>query len=388
MPDRTLLPHQALPYAARASVGGSEVAATTAAIRTDVDDGAPLLWFPRHDVDEAALATLEATAWQAGDTELGGYVAFDHEALDVEVLDGRPGDDERDVTIKRWPTWGDATDLIDVLDVRDVGDGRFTSVARSDWRRPVVEGSQMLGQAIVAVGRCAPGRRAVTASMLFPRAADARVPLTFDVESISEGRTFGAFEVRATQGDRVCAAGTVLVDVGAPDVIRHAEAAPDVAGPYDSAPFDMAVTGRDLRIVDDAYTGDPGAPVGPPELHTWVRFREVPDDQPIHAGLLAQFCGHMSIAAALRPHAGIGQHQAHHTLSTAINAISLSLHAEVSADRWMLYSHRSTFAGAGMTHSECRVHDEAGTLVASFTVDAMVRAIAEGSTPLDRRTAL
>ena len=122
----------------------------------------------------------------------------------------------------------------------------------------------------------------------------------------------------------------------------------------------MSVTGRDLRIVDDAYTGDPDAPIGPPELDAWVRFRDVPDDQAIHAGLLAQFTGHMPIAAALRAHAGIGQDQAHVTLSTAINAISLSLHADVRADRWMLYHHRSTFAGDGMTHAECRVHDEGG----------------------------
>ena len=88
----------------------------------------------------------------------------------------------------------------------------------------------------------------------------------------------------------------------------------------------------------------------------------MPDDPPIHAGLLAQFTGHLSIAAALRPHAGIGQDQAHRTLSTAINAISLSIHADIRADRWMLYHHRSTFAGDGMTHSECRVYDEEAQL--------------------------
>ena len=105
----------------------------------------------------------------------------------------------------------------------------------------------------------------------------------------------------------------------------------------------------------------------------------MPDDQPIHAGLLAQFTGHLSIAAALRAHAGIGQDQAHVTLSTAINAISLSLHADIRADRWMLYHHRSTFAGDGMTHAECRVYDQGGSLVASFTVDAMVRGFADPS---------
>jgi acyl-CoA thioesterase len=119
-----------------------------------------------------------------------------------------------------------------------------------------------------------------------------------------------------------------------------------------------------------------------------VRFRDVPDDPALHAALLAQFTGHLSIAAGLRPHEGIGQHQAHRTLSTAINAIALSLHAVVRADRWMLYRHRSTFAGDGMTHAECRVHDEDGALLASFSVDAMVRRFARGGPAADDRTAL
>ena len=70
---------------------------------------------------------------------------------------------------------------------------------------------------------------------------------------------------------------------------------------------------------------------------------------------------------------GIGQSQAHRTLSTAINAINISFHADVRADHWMRYRHHSTFAGDGMTHSECRVYDVQGALLASFTVEAMVR---------------
>ena len=57
----------------------------------------------------------------------------------------------------RWgaaTTWGTAADLIDILDVRPDGDGVYVSVTRGDnSQRPVVEGSQMLGQAIVAAGR-------------------------------------------------------------------------------------------------------------------------------------------------------------------------------------------------------------------------------------------
>jgi acyl-CoA thioesterase II len=259
---------------------------------------------------------------------------------------------------------------------------------RSDWRRPVVEGSQMLAQAVVAASRHASGRRAVSASMVFPRVADARLPYHLVLDEVTSGRTFTTVRAEARQGERTCAVGTLLLDATAPDVIRHAAPAPDVPGPDESVPYDMSVTGRDLRIVEGAYTGDPDAPPGPPELSAWVRFRRLPDDQAIHAGLLAQFTGHLSIAAAMRPHAGVGQDQAHHSLSTAINAISLSIHADVRADRWMLYHHRSTFAGDGMTHAECRVHDQDGALVASFTVDAMVRGFADAAAPIDHRSAL
>ena len=287
------------------------------------------------------------------------------------------------------PPWGHASDLIDILDVRPEDDGAFTSVLRGDWGfRPVVEGSQMLGQAIVVCGRHAPGRRVVSAHMLFPRGAYPDQPLRFEVDEISAGRTFTTLVVKAQQRGRVCALGTFLLDETADDVIRHAEPAPDVAGPERSEPVDMAVTGRDVRVVDDTYTGDPAAPAGPPVIDAWVRFDEVPDDPVLHAALLAQFTGHVSIAAALRPHAGIGQDQAHRTLSTAINAIAISFHADVRADRWMLYRHLSTFAGDGMTHSECRVHADGVDLVASFTVDAMVRGFREGTGPVDPLTSM
>jgi acyl-CoA thioesterase II len=364
------------------------VAETDAPIRIDGPDAAPELWFPAASTIGEALATADG-AWRRGEGELADHIAFDHERVSIEVIDAAPGDDPRDVTTKRWPTWGDAADLIEIIDVQPDGDGRYRSaVPCFDHQRPVAEGSQILGQSIVAAARHRPGRRVVSASMVFPRPADSRVPYQIGLDEVTDGRTFTALRAEAVQGGRTCAFGTLLLDVTAPDLIRHADPPPDAPGPYQSTPFDMSVTGRDLRIVEDAYTGDPDAPLGPPELDAWVRFRTVPDDPAIHAGLCAQLTGHLSIAAALRPHAGIGQDQAHRTISTAINAISLSIHADIRADRWMRYHHRSTFAGHGMTHSECRVYDEDAGLLASFTVDAMVRAFTDPSRAVDDRTAM
>lgn len=277
------------------------------------------------------------------------------------------------------PSWGDAADLIDLLNVRPDGENRYVSsvfVGGANTHRGVVEGSQMLGQSIVAAGRHAPGRRPVFASMVFMRAAATAEPLSFQLDELSTGKSFTTLSVRVRQNDTLCAGGLLLLDATAPDVIRHAVAAPATKGPDTSEPYNMSVTGRDVRFVDAAYNNDPDAPIGPPVIDAWVRFREVPADPPLHAALLAQFTGHASIAAALRPHSGVGQSQAHRTLSTAINAIQISFHADVRADRWMLYRHQSTFAGDGMTHSECRVHDAEGCLVASFSVDAMVRRLA------------
>lgn len=344
----------------RAWRGGDLVVDTTAARRLDEPGRAPVLLVPGEGPD--------------------GDVPLDHDALRVEVDDG--GDP------KRFPTWGDARDLCGLLDVRPAGEGRYVSAVRDNWARPVVEGSQILGQAIVAGGRHTGGRRPVSSWMAFTRVATTREPVEVDLEDVAAGRTFTTLAVRARQGSRVCAAGSMLLDVTAPDVIRHHVDPPDVPAPEGCPPVDMAVTGRDIRVVDGAYTGDPDAPIGPPQLDAWVRFHELPDDPILHAGLIAQFTGHLSIAAALRPHPGVGQDQAHRTLSTAINAISIAFHREARADQWLLYHHHSTAASDGMTHAECRVHDRSSGLVASFTVDAMVRGFADPTSPADERTAL
>jgi acyl-CoA thioesterase II len=425
------------PYPARAWWGEQLVAESAATLRVEEAGRRPQLYFPRSDVrfdlfrDEGRSSTCPAKgtarlwsidepgivgdasaprspdSWHTPTAEgsdghdvlwsftepspdlawLSDLAAFDDDRMRVELIDARPGDEPRDVTVKRFPTWGDSSDLIDLLEVRPDGDQGYVSVARGDEPRPVVEGSQMLGQAVVAAGRHSGGRRIVSAQMVFVRAADSRVPMRFELTELSAGRTFTTLAVDVRQGEWSCAAGVLLLDETVPDVIRHAVAPPPVAGPYESETVDMSVTGRDVRVVDGAYTSDPDAPVGPPNLDAWVRFRDVPSDPMVHAGLLAQFTGHLSIAAALRPHPGIGQIEAHRTLSMAINAIAISFHGDVRADRWMLYHHQSTFAGDGMTHAECRVHDEEGALLASFTVDAMVRNLADAPAR-DDRTAL
>jgi acyl-CoA thioesterase-2 len=422
------------PVRARAWWGETLLADSTSAVRSEEPGVLPTLWFPVGDVrtellvdeghrmacpakGDGQLWSLEGTpdatasaamvewagmaerrddgvdaAWSfdepsPGAAGLKGLVGFDHDRVRVELVeDWDP--DERGTVVTRFPNWGDVAHLVDILDVRPDGEMTWTTAFRGDVWRPVVEGSQMLAQSLVAATRHSGGRRVVSAHMVFARAADSRAPLQLHLDEVTNGRTFTAVDARVSQGGRVCASGTVMLDAGAPDLMRHEQAAPPTAGPYDSPAYDMSVTGRALRVVDGAYSDDPDQTAGPPEIDAWVRFREVPDDPALHTGLLAQFCGHMSIAAAMRPHEGISQSQAHRSISTAISAIAVSLHADVRADEWMHYRHVSTYAGAGMTRSECHVHDIDGHLLASFSVDAMVRAMPPRDGAADHRTAM
>jgi acyl-CoA thioesterase len=269
------------------------------------------------------------------------------------------------------PTWGDARDLLRLMDVEEVAPGRFVGPPYPTPRN-VVEGGQLLGEAIVAASKTVPGQRVVTAHMIFAKAASFDDPLDVAVEVLRRGRTFSTVEVRISQLEQLRSAGLLLLDAGAPDAIRGWLPMPEVKGPDEAVPYDFGVTGRDLRVIDAAYDADPEQ-VGAPEICTWVRFDEDPGEPYLHQALAAQSATHWTIAAAMRPHKGIGEVQAHRTLSTGIMSISLAFHDEVDVTDWLLYVNPSTYAGRGLAQGDGHVWAQDGRLVASYTVQATIR---------------
>ena len=302
---------------------------------------------------------------------IAGHVAFYQERVHIELVE-QYADDARAVTTNRFPVWGDASDLVRLIDVEPgQAEGHFVGPAYPTERN-VVEGGQMLAQAVVAASKTIPTQRVTSASMIFSKAASFDAPLDLHVDVLRGGRTFSTVEVRVGQDDKLRSVGLLLLDAGAPDVFRGAVPMPDVPGPYDAVPYDMRVTGRDLRIVDDAYSGDPDR-VGPPEIHAWVRFRDDPGPPYLHAALMTQSTTHWTIAAAMRPHAGFGEDQAHVTLSTGIMAATIAFHDDVDVTQWLLYSNPAVYSGRGLVQGEGHVFTEDGRVVATYTVQAMVR---------------
>jgi len=305
-----------------------------------------------------------------------GLLALDPAELRIAVDDRWPGRRDGAGTVNLFPRWGDLADLVRLMDVRPEGPGLYAAPIYEDRRRNVVEGSQLLGQAIVAASKEAPDQRAVSAHMIFSRPARFDLPLLFEVGLVRRGRSFSTLSVEVTQEGKSVASALVLTDKGAPDKIRGQVPMPDVPGPEASAFHDYGMTGRDVRFVDGHY-GRPPDYIGPPEIYGWVRHRDVPPEGYMQQALLAQFTGHMTIAAALLPHPGLGESQAHVTLSTGVLAITVALHDDANLLDWLLYANPAIYAGRGLVQGEGRVFGGDGRLVASYTVQAMVRDFVE-----------
>jgi len=265
--------------------------------------------------------------------------------------------------------------LLDVLDVRPDGRERFiaeTGPAGQDERQ-VVEGSQVLAQAIVAAAKRFPQKSVRSVYAVFGRAVIVGAgPVELEIDVVSDGRSTATAVVAAKQNGKRCTTTTVLLDVPTGDVIRHHLPRPEVAAPADANASPMPMTGRELRLVDVVDVNSPDE-VGPPELYAWLHYDPIPTRDALAKALIAYFAGHLGISTTMRAHDGIGTAQAHLTVSTAPMTISVSFHEPVRWDGWILYTHESTQVGAGMSYVRGAVHTEEGELIASFAQDALIR---------------
>ena len=306
---------------------------------------------------------------------LRGHLGVYHEKVRVE-LETRWPDDSRAVTTNRFPVWGDQSDLQTLIDVQANGANRFVAPGYHERTRNVVEGGQLLAQAIVAASKAIPNQRVTSAYMTFSKAASFDHPIDITVDPLRRGRTFSTVAIRAEQKGVLVSPGLILMDSGAPDTIRDVTTMPDIPGPYDSESFDMRVTGRDLRIVDGAYSSDPDR-VGPPVIYAWVRFRDNPAEPYLRSALVAQATTHWTIAAAMRPHPGFGEALAHVTQSTGVMSIAIAFHDDAPVNEWFLYANRAIWSGRGLAQGDGTIFSQDGRLIASYSVQTMIRNFTE-----------
>ncbi|MBW0019823.1 MAG: thioesterase family protein [Mycobacterium sp.] len=278
-------------------------------------------------------------------------------------------------------------DLLELFDARAEGTDRFTAetgVAGADERH-VVEGTQVVAQAIVAAAKRFPDKSVRSAHAVFSRAVAVGPPVELVLDVVAEGRSTATAIVAVHQNGRRCLSVTVLADVPTADVIRHQLPRPDVTAPADSNISEMPMIGRELRLVDVVDVNSPDE-VGPPELYAWLHYDPIPTRDDLAKALVAYFTGHLGISTTMRAHEGIGTSQAHLTVSTAPMSISVAFHEPVRWDGWLLYTHESTQVGRGMSYVRGAVHTEEGELIASFAQESLIRPLRTSDTSIDARS--
>jgi acyl-CoA thioesterase II len=266
--------------------------------------------------------------------------------------------------------------FLESLALQTVDPGRYRALnLPSDHN--VVFGGQLLAQSVMAGLADQEGKAVKTIHTVFARGASPDLPLEIEVDRMHSGRSLASSTVTIKQDDKLCTRSLVLLSADEADVIRHADRPRSSSSPVDVAGAIRRTGAWELGVVGGVDLNDPEQ-VGPPELDVWVRFAEAPRDPHIDQALLAFSTDSFLIGTAMLPHAGVGQAQAHHTLSTGVLSHTLTFHEPFPASEWHLLSHFSPYAGRGRSYGRGDIFGSDGQLVASFVQDAMIRARAGG----------
>lgn len=264
--------------------------------------------------------------------------------------------------------------FLDALTLERLGPDRFRGT-NLGFGHGVVFGGQLLAQSIVAASAGQEGKAVKTIHTVFARGASPDQPVDITVEAMHGGRSFASSTATIAQGDRLCTRSIVLFSADEPDLIRHADAPHVASTPDDAVPAAEGGGGAwEVRVVDGVDVSDPES-VGPADLDVWTRFAGAPADPVTDQALLAFATDGFLIGTAMRPHAGVGQAQAHVTLATGVVSHTLTFHEPSPAADWHLLSHHSPYAGRGRSYGRADIFAADGRLVASFVQDAMIRAM-------------
>ncbi len=277
--------------------------------------------------------------------------------------------------------------LIRLLDVQAAGHDHFNGDSL-DIVGPRVFGGQVLGQAVVAVGRTVEAaRRLHSLHAYFMRPGDASLTIDYAVERLRDGGSFTTRRVDALQRGR-------------PIFTMIASFHRDEPGPEHQCPYPANLAGpeelENERTILDRYLdrlpqflreglSRPAAiefrpveafhPLEPeshePLRHSWFRLRGPAGDDPlIHKALLAYASDCRLLGTSLLPH-GRTFFQGHTQMASLDHA--MWFHRTPVMDDWMLYYNDSPSASGARGLTRGSIFDRHGHLLASVAQEGLIR---------------
>ncbi|HJE52552.1 MAG TPA: acyl-CoA thioesterase II [Tessaracoccus flavescens] len=275
----------------------------------------------------------------------------------------------------------DVAELIALFDLEKTGEAQFRG-PHPNTQMQRLFGGQVLAQTLVAAARTvAPDRliHSLSAYFLRPGATDA--PMDFDVEIVRDGNTFSNRRVVTSQDGRVIFQMTASFQEPEDGLDHTATTPTDVSDP-EACPQLREVLERrfganvafvsewdalDVRLAARPDKADAGG-----TMKAWVRTKQpMPDDQLLHAAVLAYLSDITLLSVATVPHEV-------EFLSPTMQAASIDhvmwFHRPVRVDEWLLYDMTSPSASHARGFAVGRLF-QGGAAVASCAQEGLLRQI-------------
>jgi acyl-CoA thioesterase-2 len=274
--------------------------------------------------------------------------------------------------------------LLSTLSLARVGEDEFEGP--SQWMpHGRVFGGQVLAQCLIAAQSTMDASRAVhSLHGYFLRAGDIRLPISFSVDRLRDGRSFSTRRVQAFQnGEPIFSMIASFqdadpgiehqeefpADIPAPETLPSAR---DLLGDIDhpvaqywakARPFDMR------HVPSPIYFAVKGEKVA--HQAVWIKaLGELPSDSGLHTAALAYVSDYTILEPIFRRH---GIAWTHEGLKSASLDHAMWFHRQAKVDDWMLYVQESPSAQGGRGLSLGRIFSRDGQLLATVAQEGMVR---------------
>ena len=279
-------------------------------------------------------------------------------------------------------------DLLDILDLEAVEVNIFRGRSPAE-RRQRVFGGQVAGQALMAAARTVEESRPVhSLHAYFLRPGDPAVPILYQVDRISDGRSFTTRRVIGIQHGKAIFHMSASFH-RAEEGFDHQDTMPDVPDPETLPTFQermapyadkMGAWVRQPRPIDTRYVDPPARTRRDrrrePRQRVWFRADgPLPDDPVLHDVVVAYASDMSLLDTVFLPHRLTWD-------SAGVSGASLDhamwFHRPFRADEWLLYDQESPSAFGARGLARGSIFRADGALVVSVMQEGLIR-VAPGS---------
>ena len=257
-----------------------------------------------------------------------------------------------------------------VLDLESDAGGRTVLPAAQPTSEQIF-GGQILAQLIAAAEA---GRTVKSLQVAFPRGGRPHDPLYLDLEKTHDGRSLGmrravAYQDQLLGGRRTVAVASLLLDRADGEYDYQFDAVP-TADPLAAKPIDFVVVPGEARLISDVGLDDVSAV--PAELAFWMRCPDFTDTT-LARPVLAYVSDWPVIGTLLKAVPGLSQQDAHIRLQTGVVSHSIWFHQPFDVSQWLRVEIRGQRLAGGRGFGTGAVYTQAGSLVASFAQESVIR---------------